>query len=460
MIKIKCILIGIDLTVIFISILLMNKTTKKAFFVTPLIITCILSSLLVGFQDKLVLKRTYKNSYKEMQEVINYITDKDNSFYRISNNEYVAENPNRIFGNINYRTSTVYSSLSNQEYNNFYFNVMNNNIPHRNRALTSSTNNLLFLLFSNNKYVVGRNKPLHGYEKIYEKNGINVYRNNHTLPFAFATSNIMNYEDFSKLSPEQKEEALLHNIITNDKTSTDYVSYVQPIDVNLDKILNKKYIKKNTDGSYTLNVRNGEKITINLPEQYQNKIIFISFNMNVNQTCAIGDQSIKINNVKNKLTCKEWIYYNNNTNFTYTISEEDLTKLTISIGKGVYNISDIRVYYLDYASIENINKKVDKLLVDMNDTKGDHIFGSIDVSKDGYFIMTVPYDDGFNIKVDGKKVAYEKVDSAFVGFKIAKGHHEIEVEYTAPLKNISLAFTQLALIIFCIVTYLESKRKF
>ena len=96
----------------------------------------------------------------------------------------------------------------------------------------------------------------------------------------------------------------------------------------------------------------------------------------------------------------------------------------------------------------------------MNETKGDYIFGSIDVSKDGYFIMTVPYDDGFTIKVDGKKVTYEKVDSAFIGFKIEKGHHEIEVEYTSPLKNISLAFTQLALIIFCVVTYLESKRKF
>ena len=286
----------------------MNKRDKKAYFVTPLIITCILSSLFVGTNDQLVLKLTYKNSYKEMQEVINYVTDKDNSFYRISNNEYVGDNPNRLYGNINYRTSTVYSSLSNQEYNKFYYEVMNNNIPHRNRALTSSTNNLLFLLFSNNKYVVGRSKPLHGYEKIYEKNGINVYRNNHTLPFAFATSNVMSYDDFEKLSPEQKEEALLHNIITNSKTSTDYVSYVQPIDVDFDKILNKRYIKKNADGSYTINVRNSEKISINLPEQYQNKIIFISFNMNVNQTCAIGDQSIKINNAKNKLTCKEWVY--------------------------------------------------------------------------------------------------------------------------------------------------------
>ncbi len=459
-IKLKCILLTIDLSVVFISILLNNHFNKKAYFVIPLVITCIASGILVGSKDKLVLKLTYKNSYKEMQEVINYITDKDNSFYRISNNEYVGDNPNRLYGNINYRTSTVYSSLSNQDYNHFYYDIMNNNIPHRNRALTSSTNNLLFLLLNNNKYVVGRSKPLHGYEKIYEKNGINVYRNNHTLPFGFATSNIMSYEDFSKLSPEQKEEALLHNIITNSKTSTDYVSYVQPIDVNFDEILKQKYIKKNTDGSYTINVRKNEKITVNLPEQYQNKIIFISFNMNVNQSCVIGDQSIKINNVKNKLTCKEWIYYNNNTNFAYTISEEDLTKLTISIGKGLYNISDIRVYYLDYASIENINKNVDKFFVDMNDTKGDYITGSIDVSKDGYFMLSVPYDDGFSIIVDGKKVSYEKVDDAYVGFKITKGHHEIEIEYTSPLKTISLAFSQLALIIFCIVTYLESKRKF
>ena len=454
-----CIGVAFNLIVIFVSILLMRKYKNKAYFLVPFVITCYICSITSGRMDQLVLKKTYNHNYKEMKEIINYVTTKDNSFYRISNFENIADNPNRIYSNINYRTSTVYSSLSNQDYNHFYFDIMNNPVTHRNRALTTSTTNELFLLLTNNKYIVGRTKPLYGYKEIYEKDGVKVYRNNNTLPFAFASSNVMSLSEFNKLTPFQQQEALLYNIITDAKSYNNYVSNVQNIDFDADVLLKNKYIKKNADNSYTIKVNDTNKFNIELPEKYQNKILFISFKMNMNQTCKIGDQAIKINNAKNKLTCREWIYYNNNNEFSYTISDENLTKLTISINKGMYNISDIKVAYLDPATLENINRKVDKFLVDINSTKGDYISGSIDVTKNGYFMMTVPYDEGFHIMLDGKPIEYEKVDEAFIGFPIQKGHHEIFIEYEAPLKGLSLILTQLGIILFCVITYLESKRK-
>ena len=454
-----CLGAAFNVVVLFASILLMRKYKNKYLFIVPLIITSFVCSITSGLMDQLVLKKTYKNNYHEMKEIINYVTTKDNSFYRISNFENIADNPNRIYGDIDYYTSTVYSSLSNQDYNHFYFDIMDNHITHRNRALTTSTTNELFLLLTNNKYIVGRTKPLYGYKQIYEKNGIKVYRNNNTLPFGFASSNTMSLEDFNKLTSFQKQEALLYNIITDSKSYNNHVSYIQNIEFDDSVLLKQKYIKKNADNSYTIKVNDTTKFNIDLPEQYQNKIIFISFNMNMNQSCEIGDQAIKINNSKNKLTCREWIYYNNNNVFSYAISEENLTKLTISINKGMYNISDIKVAYLDPATLENINKKVDKFLVDTNSTKGDYISGSIDVTKNGYFMLTVPYDEGFHILLDGKPIDYEKVDEAFIGFPIQKGHHEIFIEYEAPLKGISLLLTQIGIVLFCIITYLESKRK-
>ena len=49
--------------------------------------------------------------------------------------------------------------------------------------------------------------------------------------------------------------------------------------------------------------------------------------MNKNNKCGKTDQLIKINNVKNKLTCSSWKYHNKNTRFDYVIAPKDLKTL-------------------------------------------------------------------------------------------------------------------------------------
>ena len=92
---------------------------------------------------------------------------------------------------------------------------------------------------------------------------------------------------------------------------------------------------------------------------------------------------------------------------------------------------------------------------------GDNIEGSIDVSKDGYFILTVPYTDGFTAYVDGEKTEVECVDTAFVGFPLSQGHHDIRINFTAPyLKEAKLMSAGgLLILAFLIVRELLAKRK-
>ena len=37
-------------------------------------------------------------------------------------------------------------------------------------------------------------------------------------------------------------------------------------------------------------------------------------------------------------------------------------------------------------------------------------------------MVSLPYDEGYRIKVDNKLVNYELVDNGFIGFKISKGN--------------------------------------
>lgn len=448
----------LEIIFIIITMLIYKKINKKIIIVLPFIILAIIPCISINKTDTLVLKYTAKENEQIIKDAINTITDEDKEFYRISNNFDVSETVDKTYNNINYYNSTIYSSISNQTYNSFYFDTMNNNIPSRNRALTVTTQNLLSLMLSNNKYLITRNKPLQGYELISVDNGLAIYKNENVLPLGFATNQVISYSDFEKMNYAVKQEALLNLIVADTKTNNSFQAYTTKVELPIDEILTHKNITKEENGSYTINSSDQFKIKYTLPTELQNKIIFIQFKMNNNPSNK--DLSIKINNTKNKLTSSKWKYHNGNNIFTFVVAEQDLKELTISFTKGEFNISDFEIYSLDYAGIENSKNKLDEFIVNKDKTKGDKIYGTINVTNDeSYMMLTIPYDKGFNIKIDGNKVDYEKVDDSFIGFKIEKGEHNIEIEYKAPLKEVSLVLTILGLITYIIVTYLESKRK-
>jgi len=199
------------------------------------------------------------------------------------------------------------------------------------------------------------------------------------------------------------------------------------------------------------------KTTYTLPSRYQDKIIFIRFKTNNDQ--ASYDRSITINGIKNKITQKSWKYYNGNHTFDYVLNYQDLKKLNFTITPGEYNLSDLEIEVLDYSFLEQSVKNFDRLLVNTTKTKGDFIVGDINVTNKGYMMLTIPYSNGFNIKVDGKQTSYEKVDYAFIGFPVEEGQHHIEIEFKAPGKNLSLFISIIGLIAYIAVIIIEEKRK-
>ena len=447
----------IHIIILFILIIIYHKFNKKLIITIPLIIIFFITGLYFSHKDTLELKYTNDNNESIVKNLIESVTELDQDMYRISNNIYRTDTPNKIYENINYYNSTIYSSISNQKYNHFFYNTAMNNLPTRNRALTVTSPNILYLLFSNNKYYITDGLGLIGYEKINSKDGIYVYKNEQVLPFAYASSNIMSYEDFNKLSHEAKQEALLNVIVADAKTENDYISNIHEMHLDLDKLFNNENITKEADGSYTVKSNDSLKLKYELPDEYKNKILFIRFKMN--RVDKNKDLAITINTVKNKLTNKKWKYYNGNTTFNYVLAFDNQEKLNIHFSEGKYNISDFELYYLDYAHLEKISTKFDPLIVDKETTKGDFINGHIKVREDGYFTMSIPYDNGYKVKVDNNEVKLEKVNETFIGFKIKKGEHQISIEYKAPLKELSLWTSLLGLIAYIIVIYIESKRK-
>lgn len=435
-----------------------NKIRIKKILILYVIVSslliCIISNLFFDkYMSKEEINPQLNNNYNQ------YITKiiKNDNLYRINSSLIDKTYINRVSNSNEYKT-TMYSSTFNKNYKNLYNELFNNPLPYRNKFMISSSNNLLFQMYMGEKYIMTKEKYNYIYEKIDTYNGVNIYKNEYVLPIGYATSEVINDKEFNELNYPSNILNMMGRVVVNDKTNANIIKTDNSqINYNIDSFENIEY--KKTDYGYELKAKDKAKINISLDSNTSKKLIFISFDILENSSCNKGDLSIQINDVTNKLTCKEWKYFNENSNFNYTIIPNDNHKLEIQLGKGLYKIGNIKVSLLDFDFIKNINKNIDQFLIDKEKTSGDNIVGKISVKNNSYFTLSIPYDKGFNILVDGKKVEYYIVNKSFIGFKISKGTHEIEIKYKAPYKNFGILVSLFGIILSLLIFINERRFK-
>ncbi len=448
----------IDLAIVAVFVLLYFKFEKVGLLIVPVVFIPLVASLGTSFSDEYVMYDTKQTLQEEFEEVLSSITESDEGMYRISNAKTILRDVNNLYGNIDYYTSTLYSSTYNLDYNKFYYDVMNNPIQNRNRVITSPTSNVLFLMFSGNKYLIDNKASYFGYEMYKTVHGDKIWKNENVLPLMYARNDILSETDFDEMSYPDRAVALLESVVANEASTVNYESPIEKFEFEPERF---KMIAGNVtmeNGEYIIDAKSDAKASYELPEEYRNKIVFVRFKMLESASCSYGDTAIYIDGVKNKLTCKSWKYHNQNYDFDYILANKNRTEYEIDFVKGKYRIRDIELYALDYEDIEDVRKSVDEFVFDKEKTKGDLIEGEIDVREDGYFVTSIPYDEGFEVKVDGKSVESEKVNTAFLGFKIGKGHHRVRIEYTAPWKPQASVVSIVGMGMFAVCTWLERKR--
>lgn len=433
----------IDFIFSLILIIIATKTNTKYLFKVLTIVLLVIYSCAGNSKDTLVSRKDINSSENVNQEKLIKKIPKGYDHTTLYNLK--LENVNNIYGNLNIYTDYLYSSTGNSNYNLFMFDTFEVPMQSRNRLIISANKDLMYLMFSNNRYFIGDNVDITGYKEIDKIGDTKLYENTDVLPFMYVSYNYYNKTDFSKKSFPYNNEILLNNVVVNEKTNNEFKTSIKETFIRQSDI---KYMDPSI-------INNGDRITvkkddsrmlIDVPKVARNKILFVSFELEP-QSCRVGDLLVNINGNTNKLTCREWKYYNGNTTFNYVISGDTSNKVEVTFLKGIYKIDNLKIYYMDYNDIKDINKKVTKVDIDSK-TKGDKIYASVEAEKDGYFVTTLPYDKGFTIKVDNKKVDSEKVNTAYVGFKISKGKHNIVIEYKAPFKTVGLIMSFAGIIVY------------
>lgn len=368
------------------------------------------------------------------------------------------------------KSSTMYSSISNEEYSNWFFDIMRMPVRINNRvAMLCEVNPFQEYLMGVKYLQTTEDKVPVGYEIRARKGNSVLVENENVLPIAYLSTKTMSEEQFSELEFPENVEALVHNTVVGDDAGKETdgsmgIPEGETCDSRKGGLEDSKMEEKtplfskietahdievqNQDGSVAVNAAESGKVTLTLDEPVRNRIVILEF-------CVASEDgkrvTIDVNGVRNRLSSDHASYPNQNSRFTYylTVPEgESLEQLEIEVSKGKFELSDFKWYEYPVEALV----KEDAVPVVFEETQDGALMNcSLEAEEDCYFVTSIPYQNGLEILVDGEEVPVEKVNTAFAGAKISRGTHQIELRFSAPGQKAGQAMTAagLCLLILC-----------
>ncbi len=469
------ILFLIDAVIMAGCYLLFCWKRKSMFILMPPVLFLILFGTVFHEQaDRIESREFYdKVTDQEIGQEIEEILEEEPGFYRleqVGNEEENAADLNRIWSMGQY-ISSIYSSSYNQEYQDFRKEVFGVEEPFRNSLMQSVSQNPVFLKLMGVRYLAAEKEVL-GYEPVNQgAGGLRpiLYENQDAAPIAYVTDQMISERAYADLEFPYHQMALACGAVregeagekkTDDVGKTENVEIgtrnaeaiekhileevrqaLEPVEIVLPEQESESLRIVGKEDGYRIQAKKKTAIQAVIhgyeDEEMEetDRILFLRFH--VNNKKPGQDVSVWLEGERNKLSARNHIYYNGNTTFSFAVMlEKGKNAVELKLGKGEYELTEIECFSGDWGKQVNQERSArlyqTEFHMDQEKTRGNVIAGSVDVEKEGYFVTSIPYDPNFEILEDGKRVEYEKVNTAFLGFPIREGRHFVEIIYHAP----------------------------
>lgn len=355
--------------------------------------------------------------------------------------------------------TSVYSSNTNTLYSRFFYDIIQNPIRINNRVALLSEANPFFEYLMGVRYLeTHTDKVPYGYQIRKERSDQDgsyvLAENEHVLPMAYASHNLMGEEQFDRLSFPYTLDAIANNTIVPGSQDNGYVSKIRPFPLSF-SVPDTETIAwaKTGEAEWELRVAQESSFRLPLNASLSEQILIVSFQV---ESLDGREVSIDINHSKNKLSSSKAPYPNKNDRFTYVLSSNrDWNSLRVTLSPGHYRIRQFEAYQMNAGDLGN--PSVIPLETDTPEGK-EVLAGKIALEQDGYFVTSLPYQKGYTALVDGKPQELEIVNKAFVGFPIKKGEHDIVLTFHAPWKRPGIIFSVSGFLLLALAA-LYSRRK-
>ena len=148
------------------------------------------------------------------------------------------------------------------------------------------------------------------------------------------------------------------------------------------------------------------------------------------------------------------------TNRIVSLGESTTGKLYLKVeidndSNNLYVIpKDSYIYYIDMETFKDAFTRLGQTQFIIDDTSTDsHLTGSVTTSSDRQLMFTsIPYDEGWNIYVDGEKVELYEANNSLISFYVeGSGEHSIEMKYMPATVAPGIGVSVICLVIYILI---------
>ena len=440
------------------------KETKEILMLALPSVICLAVTMNTFYQmkpDRYVSRKLYRDVVGEQnRQAVKEALKDDDGYYRteqMGSDDENAADLNRIW-DVNQNITSIYSSAYNPDYQTFRQKTFRLEEPFRNGMMQSVSKNPVFQRMMGVRYIVS-DSDVPGYTLVKKCGTTGIYQNKDAAPVMYATDRVMTEEEYKKLAFPYNQTAFLEYAVVGEHTESsdqNIMTAYKPVSMK----------KADAQDGWRIHAKKMKKTTFSIQQVQQktaqekkqeNRILFLKFR--VDNAHPNKDVAVWINGIRNKLSAKDHVYYNENKIFTYAVPLKDgEDNISVTFGKGKYRLSQVQAYL---GSLPERSETLyqSEVRVDKKQTKDNVIQGMIQVKNNGWFITSIPYDTHFKMYIDGKETKIQKVNMAFLGCKIRRGKHEVKIIYHAPGTTTGKVLSLIGIAGFLLVLVQEKRKQ-
>ena len=403
------------------------------------IFTIAIVALETGFNTYLtscstVSRTTYLANYDSYQELTSRTMEEENDFFRFEKFARRTQNDAMLIG---FPAGSYFSSTSNALVKDFYekYGMKSSRVYYCYDGATPVTAALLANRYM--LYTLDR-----GYDNLFElddtEGKLYLYRNNYTLPLGYMVS------DASVSSTDMNTITAHHNALTD--TTSDL-----PVSGNGNISIEENAFDElfSSVDEVEENLHDGDNYNKSLnPLERQNQLVNklgvesdVFLPVIVNQNGSYATITVE--------TSGHFYAYTQNTKIdiikmTGVESSKDYKDIkkkyildlgyhkagtTISLSSKNGESLNLSAYMVDEAVLSEFIDLLSKQTMTVDSFDDTHMEGHITVTNPGQLILSVPYEPGWTMLVDGKEAAIDLFEDTFMSVYLTEGEHTIYMSY-------------------------------
>lgn len=486
----KEIIIAAAIMAVYIVILLaFHKKEKFMAVAVPIMILAVSSGELVyncvntfKDEDKELVYSTRTSWYNYINNgraVVDELEKYDDSFYRAEKTYHRTVNDDSAFG---LRGVSHSSSVMNAKLLSFLEALGYSSSTYYTRydGNTPITDSLLGI-----KYSMDRNSaddenakrltnesydPVFQY-KYADQDGkdtvIDVYENTNALSIGYmADENIKYVERLGNDNTFNSQNIFMSTVAGKTELNLDegrfesFAEYFKKIDVNKDDfILNN--VTTSPYGDQTMYTAGEGDPTVNMhitaPSDETIYMFFKTENQKAVNLWLSTEQDPNGNYINHELVSTYFEGHDYHTINLGQFEEGQEFELRMTVANEYTIVKDFFFYSFDQEMFEEDIAKLQQNQWELTEYGGRHLEGTITAQEGQLMLTSIPYEEGWTIKVDGKKVEPTVVLEALIAVEMEPGEHTVEMTYTPPGLIIGLGAFVIGVV--CVVFVYRYDRK-